>query len=266
MKDRIFPREGTDKDLFERLNEYISYFDKNWTNRVEGATDEEIEKFQNIYKMIDKNFRIPKSLYTYFKNIRMMNIGDDILLSYIDGDCYPIYIENIIDWNEFYLSKCENIDYIILTLFCISDKVLIMDLSKNGQISVIDEDEDIPIVEPIAKTLENLLFKSVFIKYEFFDNIIRIYEYTKDKNIKENVENILKNYDIKRTWFDDGIRYNGNEYYGYGNGVSIYLCFCVSAKLGPGFVPGLRGFITGENKELVEKIYRDIDKCLIKSK
>ncbi len=44
MENRIYPRQGTDADLFERLSEYISYFDKDWTKNIEGATDEEIEK------------------------------------------------------------------------------------------------------------------------------------------------------------------------------------------------------------------------------
>ena len=266
MINRVFPKEGTDKDLFQRFNEYISYFDKNWINKIEGLTDKEIKSFQNIYKIIDKNFKIPESLYIYFKNIRMIDVKDDIILSYIEDYTCPIYVENIIDWNKFYLRKCKNLDYIILTLFSISDKFLIIDLSKNGQISILDEDDDMLIIEPIAKSLENLLFKSAFIKYERFNNIIKIYEYIRDRNIKENIQNILRNYDIKRTWFDDGIRYKGNEYYGYGNGVSIYLCFCVHAKFGPEFVSGLRGFITGENNELVKKIYKDINKYLVKSR
>ncbi len=333
MKDRVFPRQGTDKDLFERLSEYISYFDKNWKDKIEGASDEEIEKFQNIYKIVDKDFKIPESLYMYLKN---MGKKDEVFIKYESID-----INYMIEYNEFYvinlyLNNSEKINCILLSEGNISEKMLILDLTKNGQISVINSNEYIGYepngiskyfieerydekfenfvkeknneslleeynwwkksvqngkeggwfeefksklikqkfntlgmeikIEPISKNLENLLFQTIFVIYERFDNYIRIdnanENNTRDKNIKENIENILKKYNIKRTWFDDGIRNNGKDYYGYGDGVSICLCFYSFVQANIDF--GLSGFITGENKELVEKIYNEIDALLIK--
>ncbi len=72
---------------------------------------------------------------------------------------------------------------------------------------------------------------------------------------------MLESYGRKRPWFDDGIEYDGNHYFAYGNGFSIYLCFNFLER-GDGFESGLRGFITGEDKELMEEIHAKILKYI----
>lgn len=317
MKERIFPRKGTNKDLFERLVEYISYFDKDWINKIEGATDKEIEKLENIFKRIEKDFKLPEQLYIFLKNIGKNN--GNLLFSW---DCYYCNIDDIINFNKMYITNIylgnySNIDYIIFSKGDLGCNYLV--LNKDGIIisigvdysceidkdfilkSLIEEDNKEIFIFPTndddelleyynywknrikemkenkkfeefkeeaiktnffepskdnfkfkTNSIETLLFQLAFRKYEKFSNSIDFEikpYYNIGKNMKEIVENVLKNYNTKKAWFSDE-----KGYYGYGNEFSIYIYFY------PG-VSRIYCFITSENKEIIKQVHSDLQKA-----
>ena len=321
MKERIYPRKGTNKDLFERLVEYISYFDKEWINKIEGATDEEIEELENIFKKIDKNFKLPEQLYIFLKNIGRNN-GK---LLYEDGLCI-CDIDDMLEFNNGYISNMylgnypnyTDIEYIVFGANFIYTNYML--LNKEGNLigissespfeigtnfllkSIIEEDnrevftsllnnnpdfleeynywqamikaykeanEFEKFKEKAIKTnfckhskddfkfykssIETYLFQLAFRKYENFSNFIenKIIKYDKNKvkNIKQIVENILKKYNVEKAWFSDEA-----SYCGYGNMFNIYI-FLYQDDFKFNFS------IRGEDKELIEQIYNDLQKA-----
>lgn len=46
IKNRKMPPEGSEMDLYERLEEYITPVDREWKTRTKGASEEEIEELR----------------------------------------------------------------------------------------------------------------------------------------------------------------------------------------------------------------------------
>lgn len=280
MEEKVFARQGAEEHLFERLFEYICNLNIDWIDEIKGITEKEIEEFENIFKKVNKDFKLPKSLYVYLKDMCINN-------GKIDFCCN---ISKIFQYNEIYVySLCLNnikiVEYIIIDVNWNGNIVTLIDLTNNGNIveSCINKEykgilegklsfEDLENKEiktnfinkkywtNISDSLEHLLFGKAFEAYEK-DRFCKLLDistlyynvksYNEIKFIREMIENLFKKYNINKTWFAIF-----DSYYGYVEDLSIcikidYYDYDFEDVL-------IIGFIIGENTELIQKIFKEI--------
>lgn len=108
IKNTKIPREGSEMDLYERLEEYITPADREWKTRIKGASEKEIEELREKSGLKERHLEFPKGYLAFARKMgnddgglldsRLLGIGSisDILTMYREAELNEQYREKYI--------------------------------------------------------------------------------------------------------------------------------------------------------------------------
>lgn len=262
------PKEGSEIDIWERLQEYIIPVDKEWRNKVIGATEQEIEELREKSGLKERNIEFPKAYLEFAKRMgkedggllddRLVGIGSisDILNMYREEEeneqyrkryIYP-YDEMVEELKEELLEE-EKEEFCFYFFWNEIGMWYGINLEDNKN-DYIQNDEG----EIISENFEKLLFQCAISKYEnkyymFYSefsactiSLERAIELNGEE-IEEVIDGIIKKYDLKKAWFSD----DWNSIV-YSDMLTIYIDKTSS----------LNGSICSNNKIILKEIEKEI--------
>lgn len=256
---RNLPPTGTADTIFERLEAYISGVDKEWKDNIEAANEDEIEALYNYSFVKQAGITFPDAYITYLKYMGKYDGGllrsglynssphiDDILFYYKTWGEYDDSEEGFEEDFEFtnpykfvfaYNDECDY-GYYIYTKDNNEQVICSGDEARNG-------------LPYYAENFEKLLFQNAFLRYErkYFpyehEISASIMQYSvylekyENTNIFENIDKLLKRYNLNKVWFYDECHY-------------IVANSSMSVMIRRDRI--ISGFITGEDETEVREI------------
>lgn len=158
------PQKGDIESLFTRLDHFISQYDPQWKNRIEGTSEDEINYLKEINKIDEREIDYPEDYLVYMK---YMGKQDDGLLGCtLPGKVktnYSTVLENIGYWFE----EIEEFDQIDKSSFLIGfNQEVGLDyfLYYHNRPSYVICDGGFGSI--ISTSIEKLLFQNAIKKYE----------------------------------------------------------------------------------------------------
>jgi len=256
IKNSRIPLAGTYTDLYERLSNYISRFDKNWINEIKGAKKEDIDTLKHLNQMNQYDYHYPKAYEIY---LNYMGVNDNGLLNtQIPG--YASVSEIIESYEGIHEEQPETLSgqYIHFFQKELFDGQLSFDFTQIDNPQIVMTDEDSQFVSYFADNFEKFLFQCAFSKYEklsyeeciTFAGSSRMFKEALKNNNVLNVSDMINNfsgkYGFQKVWFSDR-----NHYIGFKEGISFYI---------DSRNDSLRGFIVGD----VEQQFANISHSFLK--
>lgn len=245
------PGPGDNSNLFERLSYYISNIDKDWINRIQPASEEEISLLKKLSRIEESGFDIPESYKIFLKYM-----GKDDGGAFSGPILRDISINDIIDlYKDIHDNYPEelNPNYLAFATTDVGEQIS-FDLTQQNELNIIKTYEG-EFTEFFSESFEKLLFQSAFIKYErkYYSKSIAFggsknmlnlaLSEHKTKDIFEVVDCYAKKFGFEKAWFSDK-----RQYFGIREDTTFYVYKD----------SGVAGIITGNNGELLEKFASDL--------
>lgn len=272
IKNTKIPREGSEMDLYERLEEYITPADREWKTRIKGASEEEIEELREKSGLKERHLEFPKGYLAFARKMgnddgglldsRLLGIGSisDILTMYREAELNEQYREKYIypydeitekieteekeiEDDEEEIEEEERCFYFFWNEMGIWYGINLEDKKKD----CIQCDGG----EIISSSFEKLLFQCAVRRYErkyypfhcgFTSSQMSLERAIKlnGEEIEEVADKIIRKYDLKKAWFSD--KWNIIV---YSDILTIYIA-------------PLNGEIYSNNKEILKEIEEEI--------
>ena len=231
-----FPRQGNNEDLFQRLSEYISFFDKSWVNRIKPASQESIERLKQVSEFDKWNKEFPKEYHIFLEH--MGNDDGGLLSETLMG---KTAIEKIIevceDEKEVDLDPFNSPYFLFFNDYLARE--LSFDLNKDTKYSIVNQSLKVE-----AETFEKLLFQCAFRRFELYNNWVFAFQNQNERNpnLFCAIDGITKKYNMQKAWFSDEQNYIAlGENYGF-------CIINIDAK------ESITGSVTGNNQEIVNEL------------
>jgi len=249
-----YPRMGTDDDLFCRLTEYISLFDKGWIDRIKPASKEQIFELKEISKLEERyKLELPKS-YEIFLSTMGSNDGGLLSNAHSGNSDVESIIEIYKEFHQFSPYNNPNVGH-CFSFFVGFEQQFSFDFSRKHSENVVKTDwGEFICVE--SENFEKFLFQAAFFRFELYtfsecftsssDDIKAKTQRIDMEDIFEVVleiaDSIAKEYGLKKAWFSDF-----NTYIALG-------CNC-SFRIQRWNEEGAAyGSVSGDNQEVVKSI------------
>jgi len=256
--NRLLRKCNTDT-LFNRLEQYISPVNSEWSNKLKPASQEKIEKVLRISRVKEAKYHLPKK---YLEYLKYMGEGDGDLLSYAlhantDLDTiYSVYEGkkedpfDIIEPNRyiFAFNTDVGVEYYITT-------------KENGEQIIVSGNDKRYGMEYFSENFEKLMFQTAYDVYERKYNKYQYYlgtnRITLDNtlerlgigidNIFQMVDGVVQKYGFRKIWFSDAY-----HYYAFKENLSFGLRRDMA----------LSGYVFGNDEKEVEKYGNILNKLL----
>lgn len=246
-----YPRAGTDDDLFCRLAEYITMFNKGWINKIKPASKEQIFELKKVLRLEEiYKQELPKS-YEIFLSTMGNNDGGLLSGSYVGSTD----IESIIELNRDFHEFPEPNEGACFPFIAGTVQQYAFDFNGKHLENVVMTD-CAKVVCVKSENFEKFLFQSAYFQFERY-TFHRLFVATSN-NIKTKTQradlgdvfevvlavagNVTEKHGLKKVWFSDF-----NNYIALGDGISFRIQRV--DKKGAAY-----GSVSGNNQETVEDI------------
>lgn len=249
IDNSIIPQEGNSSNFFKRLSDYIGYFDSTWSDRIKGATKEDIGRLEVLSGIQKSDCKIP-----LYYQIFLDNMGEDdgvILTSQMGTSCINEIIELYEEIHKFEPETLNSNYLIFYNVYLASQIALEVGKSENPLIVDYAEGE---VCDSHSENFEKLLFQLAFRKYVKSNYTIRFGTsgntlkdmLNKNDNIGKSVFDIIEfvtePQGFKKIWISDNWNYIGI------NPDAFCVIRCQDPRL------GFSGYVTGASKENIVKL------------
>lgn len=213
--------KGSLETMIDRLYQTMDSMDKQWSKKVEPASENQIHTLERISGLEENGKNIPLAYLLY---LRAMGKNDNGLLEQEwDGNA-EANIDNVLKNYNLYAEDVNKNEYMPLLIHW-TDAVLFLRLAdgENPSVHYFDFIEDRTL---FAGSFEKYLFQMAFRRVEKtqflyqvhlsasqqeLQNILsggsaQVFQWTKPI---EYMERILKHYQLQKAWFSDEIRFYG---------------------------------------------------------
>jgi len=238
MNNTRKPEQGNTDNLFQRLSDYISQFDKTWIERIKPASPESIELLINLSGIRKWNRSFPKSYQIYLEK---MGTDDGGFLSSALGAYTDI--GTIIEFYQEY-SECkpEVFEFPFFLFFSLEmGGGLAFDLSGKNKDAVMEFD-GWKFSSFFSESFEKMIFQSAFSHFEKNKYCLT---FNASSCFSEIGNSILNKYGFEKAWFSD-----------FNNLIGLKTDVCFETQT----AGGVFGRIIGDNKNLIDEIMKFIIK------
>ena len=247
MRGTHKPEQGNSDNLFQRLSEYISQFDKTWIKRIKPISAESVELLKKWLCIDERDRQLPVFYQIFLEKMGADDGGffSETLLG--DAGFISRRIKSFEDWyaeNEgWYADENNKAGEWQPPHFMFFDIDMgggyAFDLSGKNFGKVMDINDDDELTGVFSENFEKLLFQCAAGYYEKYKHYLT---YSIKQPCDFNViKNMMDKYGLKKAWFSDN-----RHLIGYGNNVyfdcelDLYRGGC--------------GILTGDDAKLINEI------------
>lgn len=209
---RNLPKAGTVNTFFERLLEYMSQYDFEWKNRIEGISQEEIQELIEINLKQGKIFQYPEDYIIYLRKMGKKDDGlfTDAFLGNVCGDYETICrLIKSMNGSEWYLGEKNMIAVGYNEEF---GDAYYMFFAQDDYVVGDEPTEEADGYEIIFSSLEKMLFQSAFKRVE--QQALTCAQYivcTKEEehadDLLEQLVQVCRKFGMEMCWISDQANY-----------------------------------------------------------
>lgn len=240
---KLKPQEGSIDTLYTRLNQYISQFDVEWRNRIEGVSEQQLKVLIDMIEQHKPKIILPQDYIQYLRIMGNNNgqIFSNSFVHDLNAEYKKVIMMNSDIMDEEWYSEDEQSvavfyheltgDYFFLYFDSNSDYVI-------GDERIYDTKE----FELVAESMEKFIFQSACMKYEplnyeySLDFAIEDIKYKESETLFNKLKEICAKFGMSPLWISDKVNYffegnNGLLYINRYSTTSGMICFNSEKRL-----------------------------------